>query len=330
MDPFRVEYPASVAEAVDLLGRSQGRAKLCAGGTDLIPNLKHRLYEPEVVIHLGKIHALRGVIDAGDHLKIGALTTLDEIANHAAVREHAPSLARAAAEVAGPQLRKMGTIGGNLCLETRCLYYNQTYFWREALGFCLKKDGTVCHVVAGGQKCVAASSNDTATVLLALDAFIDVSSPAGDRTLSVDDLYVADGIKNTVLGDADLLSAVRVPKARDGVARREGFAKLRHRQAIDFPLLSVAIRIDLACEVIDRAKLVVNALQAKPHVVKIDFARGRSPDEALAVEIAEHAYKRCNPTTSIADDPAWRKEMVPVYVRRAWDEAWLVPLPLDT
>jgi 4-hydroxybenzoyl-CoA reductase subunit beta len=243
------------------------------------------------------------------------------------VAAHAPSLARAASEVAGPQLRRMGTLGGNLCLETRCLYYNQTYFWREALGFCLKKDGTVCHVVAGGQKCVAASSNDAAAALMALEASIEVVSAAGRRTLSIDDFYVSDGIKNTVLGDGDLVVAVRVPKAPAGVARREGFAKLRHRQAIDFPLLSVALRVDVAGGLVERARLVVNALQAKPHHVKLDFAAGVAPDGALLDCVAREAHKRCTPTTSIADDPAWRKEMVPVYVRRAWAEAFSTDAP---
>src|SRR4051812_17797814 len=134
MDPFRVEYPTTIAEAVSLLDRSGTSAKICAGGTDLIPNLKHGLYEPEVLIHLGKIRGMDAITDEGDHLRIGALATLDRIANSDLVRTLSPSLARASAEVAGPQLRKMGTIGGNICLETRCLYYNQTYFWREALG----------------------------------------------------------------------------------------------------------------------------------------------------------------------------------------------------
>lgn len=190
MDPFVTEMPTTVDEAVQSLVAHQaaGRVtKIVAGGTDAVPNMKHGLHEPDVVVHIGRVTGLRGVKDGGSHLEIGALTSLHDVSLDALVREHAPGLARAASLVAGPQLRRMGTLGGNLALDTRCLFYNQTHFWREALGFCLKKDGTVCHVIAGGKKCVAAASNDTATMLLCLDAEVVLQTPGGRRTLPLEE-----------------------------------------------------------------------------------------------------------------------------------------------
>jgi 4-hydroxybenzoyl-CoA reductase subunit beta len=318
IDPVPVETPATVAETVALLAQHGAAAKIVAGGTDAIPNMKHGLHEPEVVVHIGRVKELVGVRETADALEIGAMTSLHTVAHDPLVLAHAPGLARAASLVAGPQLRRMGTLGGNIALDTRCLYYNQTYFWREALGFCLKKDGSVCHVVAGGKKCVAAASNDTATMLVALGASVDVRNASGERTISLDDFFVADGIKNNVLAPQDLLVRVRVPKAD---ARREGYAKLRHRSSIDFPLLSVACAasVDAAGALTD-VRVVVSALQARPNKLALDAFKGKKLDRACVDEIAALAHQRCNPMTNIADDPAWRKDMVPVMVRRAFED----------
>lgn len=325
LDPFQLETPATVDEAVALLARHGDKARVMAGGTDVVPNMKHGLHEPEVLVSIGRIRALQGIAATGDGLELGALTTLHEVEHSDVVARMAPGLTRAASLVAGPQLRRMGTLGGNICLDTRCLYYNQTYFWRESLGFCLKKDGTVCHVVAGGKKCVAAASNDTATMLLALDAAVDIQSPAGVRTVKLDDFFVANGAKNTVLEPGDLLVKVRVPAppaSSSGVRRLEGYAKLRHRNSIDFPLLSVAVRFDVDAEdKIVAARLVVSALGARPNKLDVSFMHGKQLDDAAVRDLAQLAFQRCTPLTNIADDPAWRKDMVPVYVRRAVDDA---------
>jgi 4-hydroxybenzoyl-CoA reductase subunit beta len=318
LDPFRLETPSTVDEAVALLAAHGDKAKVLAGGTDVVPNMKHGLHEPEVVVSIGRIKTLKGIVETSDALELGALTTLHEIEHSDVVARTAPGVQRAASLVAGPQLRRMGTLGGNVCLDTRCLYYNQTYFWRESLGFCLKKDGTVCHVVAGGKKCVAAASNDTATMLLALDATVDIQSPGGVRTVKLDDFFVGNGAKNTILEPADLLVKVRVPRAPAGARRLEGYAKLRHRNSIDFPLLSVAVRFDLdAAGLIQEARLVVSALGARPNKVNVDAWKGKPLDDRTVDEIAQLAFSRCTPLTNIADDPAWRKDMVPVYVKRA-------------
>ncbi len=327
MDPFPAETPTTLDDAVALLAahHAAGRTtKVIAGGTDAVPNMKHGLHEPDVVVHIGRVKGLKGVVDRGDHLAIGALTTLHDIAHDSLVRAHAPGLARAASLVAGPQLRRMGTIGGNIALDTRCLFYNQTYFWREALGFCLKKDGSLCHVIAGGKKCVAAASNDTATILLCLDAEVVVRGASGERTMKLDDFYVANGIKNTVLEPTDLLVQVKVPKAKDSNKRIAGYAKLRHRNAIDYPLLSVGLRVDVdAANIVTAMRCVVSALQAKPHKLPCDTWIGRAFDQTVVDELKKLAFAKCAPVKNIADDPAWRRDMVPVLIQRALDDAKL-------
>src|SRR5262249_20563395 len=203
----------------------------------------------------------------GERLVIGAGMRLTEIADSLLVHRGAPALAQAAGLVGGPHHRAMGTLGGNICLDTRCRFYNQTYFWRKALGFCLKKDGTVCHVVKGGQKCVAAASNDTAPALLSLGATVRLFSPRGARELPLEQFYVADGIRNTVLEPDELLTEVRVPLPLGRVVT--GYQKLRIRASIDYPALTVAVA---ACLEKDRTtqsiRMVLSALGARPHPVK--------------------------------------------------------------
>ena len=217
----------------------------------------------------------------------------------------------------------MGTLGGNLCLDTRCLYYNQTHFWREALGFCLKKEGTTCHVTQTGKKCVAAASNDTATVLLCLDASVDILNQDGMRQVMLKDFYLGDGIKNNILKPNDLLVAIHVPKRTTSpVKRLEGFAKLRHRQSIDFPMLSIGVRFDIDTdEKISNAKVTINALFARPKTIQTDWLIGQSLTPDTIKQLGQYAKDRCTPLTNICDDPSWRKEMIAVYIQKACEKA---------
>ena len=321
--PFDVHLPTSIPEVLSLLSVHGDQAKICAGGTDLMPNLKHELHSPQVVISLNRIPELKGIIEEADYIIFGAMTSLDDIATHPLVLKHVPSLADACAHVAGPQLRRMGTLGGNLCLDTRCLYYNQTYFWREALGFCLKKDGTTCHVTQTGKRCVAAASNDTASALLCLDTVVEILKPSGLCIIPLLDFYKADGQKNNILDTQGLLVRIRVPKKTlSPLKRLEGFAKLRHRNSIDFPMLSVGIRFDVNdANEIQKAILTLNALAARPRTIVADFLKTRVLDQSAITDLAEYAYARTTPLTNICDDPSWRKEMVRVYVTRACEKA---------
>src|SRR6185369_13671175 len=191
---FDYHRPRTLDEALGLLSSLGPKAQLIAGGTDVLPNMKQGLFEPEHVVSIARLEELRGISlsSDGSALLAGAGMKLHEIAESLLVQRMAPALAEAAGAVGGPHHRAMGTLGGNICLDTRCRYYNQTYFWRKALGFCLKKDGTVCHVVRGGSKCVAAASNDSAPALIALEAEIELLGPKGERRVPAADFYTAD------------------------------------------------------------------------------------------------------------------------------------------
>jgi 4-hydroxybenzoyl-CoA reductase subunit beta len=309
--------PASVAEAVEALRANPG-ARLLAGGTDIVPNLKYGMYDTRHLVALrGLSHELRYLREEpSGELRLGALCSIDQLAGSPLLQGRLPALADACAQIAGPQLRRMGTLGGNLCLDTRCVYVNQTYFWRNALGFCLKKDGTVCHVVAGGQRCVAAASNDTAPVLLALEASVRTVSPRGERVLPLREFYVADGIHNTVLEPDELLTEVRVPAA--AARRRQAFAKLRTRAAIDFPALNLAVALEVESNAVKSVSLAVSALAARPALIKgLEDLHGRPADVLFAEELGRRARKQCKPLTNIGVDPDWRREVLPVLVRRA-------------
>jgi 4-hydroxybenzoyl-CoA reductase subunit beta len=319
---FQHHRPQTLAEAVTLLGELGDRARIVAGGTDLIPNMKHGLVEPEHLVSIGGVRELEGVRMADAYVEIGATTKLCDAAEHPAVVQHAPALAQALGAVAGPHHRRMGTVGGNVCLDTRCVYYNQTYFWREALGFCIKKDGTACHVVRSGKNCVAAASNDSAPALMTLGAEIHLLGPNGSRVVTADDFYTPDGINNTVKLPGELVTRVRVPI----VARRKsGFDKLRRRGAVDYPLLNAAARVDFAEDgTIASVDVVVSALAARPKRVKpLRVPPGAKPDDALWRQIAEAAFKQVRPLTNIDNDAEWRREMVRVVVRKALENAEL-------
>ena len=322
---YRYHRPSSVSDAIALKVEHGNDAMYVAGGTDLVPNMKHRLFEPDHLIALKGLPELRGIeklaSDEGGVLRIGAAETLSAVANNARVQELFPALADAAAHVAGPQLRNAGTIGGNVCLDTRCTYYNQTHFWREALGFCLKKDGDVCHVTRTGRKCVAAHSADTPPVLMTLGATAVFVGPNGTRDIPVADFFVADGIVNTRRTADEILTAVRIPLA--SASRRQAYVKLRQRKSIDFPLLTVAVAADVDdTGTIRSLNGVVTGLGSRPRALSKwnDAAEGRMFDAELIDELAERAHRQCHPLENIIVDPDWRRAMVPVFVKRALEQ----------
>jgi 4-hydroxybenzoyl-CoA reductase subunit beta len=321
LPPFEYHAPRTVDEAVALLSKYQGQAKLLAGGTDLVPNMKHRLFTPQHLIGLKAIQGLKEVRQEPEKIRLGAMCTIAQLAADPIVGRALPSLASAASQIAGPQLREMGTLGGNLCLDTRCVYYNQTYFWRKALGFCLKKDGTVCHVVQGGRRCVAAASNDTAPVLMTLDATVRVVGPGRSRELPILGLYTSDGIQNTVLRPDELLVEVQVPLPKPGTVA--GYEKVRVRASIDYPALTIAVAAQVdARNRLQWIRAAISALGARPHfVTRLEAFAGRELDDALVREVGQVAWKQCHPLTNINVDPGWRREMIPVFVRRAFAQA---------
>ena len=303
-----------------------------AGGTDLMPNMKHRLFTPNHLVGLKGVAEMRGIYladadgrPAGDgdavQVVIGAGETLSAVSANPLVRERFSSLARAAGLVAGPQIRNQGTMGGNLCLDTRCTYYNQSHFWRQALGYCLKKYGEVCHVTKVGKKCVAAASADTPPVLITLGAVADLVGGGRPRTVPIEEFFVADGIWNTVREPGEIVVRIRVPLPPPGT--RLAYQKVRQRNSIDFPLLSIALSARIATDdTLEAVSLVVSALGARPRVVSgLEKVAVGLPFDDAREAVAEQAYKQSRPLENIIVDPEWRRAMVPVYVRRAMGAA---------
>jgi 4-hydroxybenzoyl-CoA reductase subunit beta len=314
---YAYQRPAGLSEALELIARHPDDAMLIAGGTDVMPNMKHRLFTPNLLIGIKSLPELRGIWTTHDELIVGAGETLADVSRNPLVQKYAFALSQAAGSVAGPQLRNMGTIGGNLCLDTRCTYYNQTLFWRNALGFCLKKDGTVCHVTKVGKKCVAAHSADTPPVLMTLNAVVDLVSPEGSRSVPVQDFYIADGIWNNVRRRDEIVTRVRIPLPAESVVT--SFTKVRQRNSIDFPLLNIAVAADIADETLRDLRIVVSALGSRPRVVTglEKVAVGQTLTAETIDAAAERAFQQCHPLENIIVDPDWRREMVRVYVKRA-------------
>lgn len=315
---FEHHNPVSLEAALELLGEFSKRdeaAKIIAGGTDLVPNMKHEIELPQHVVSLKNL-GLEGVVQEGNEIVIGAMSSLESLLDEPLIAEHLPALKQAIREIAGPQLRVMGTIGGNVCLNTRCLYINQTYFWRSSLGFCIKKDGDVCHVIKGGKNCVAAASNDSALPFMLYGANLVLRRAGQERVVSVRDFYTKDGVDNRVIEPDEILTQIRVPLPSSGVSC--GFEKLRVRKAIDFPLLNAAALIERDdAGNVERAEIVVSALGPRPKLSILKANKlGRPLDEEMIADICKKARSGNKPLTSIATDPNWRREMIPVLIKR--------------
>jgi 4-hydroxybenzoyl-CoA reductase subunit beta len=309
--------PKSLDELVRALGERPDETRLLAGGTDLLPNLKHGLHAPKRVIGLRGVRELAQIDDTADgSLTIGAGVSLDRVAHDPRILARYPALARAASRVASPQIRHMGTLGGNLCLDTRCRYFNQTAFWRGALGGCLKKEGEVCHVVPQGKRCVAAFSADTPGPLITYDATLDLVSVRGSQTLPVAKFFGGDGLKNQVRASDEVLTRVHLPAPAAGL--RSAYEKVRAREAIDFPLLSVAAAVVLdEGGLVTDVRVVVGALGALPRAVgKLDSVKGKPLSAETIDAIAQAAHAQCHPLASLGAE-GWRQDVVAPTVRRA-------------
>src|SRR5574341_965535 len=252
LPPFTYLAPRRVEEAVRLLAEHGADAMPVAGGTDLYPNMKRRQFEPSVLVGLRGIRDLAGVSgSAKAGVRIGAGTTLSAVSSHPEIARHYAGLATAAGLVSSPQLRNVGTLGGNICVDTRCNYYNQSYEWRKSIGFCMKKDGDVCLVAPGSPRCWAVSSSDTAPVLWALGAEVRLVSASGERTVPIAALYRDDGIAYLAKEPGEILADIVLPPA-DGW--RSAYLKLRRRGSVDFPVLGVAVALRLEGDRADEAR----------------------------------------------------------------------------
>jgi 4-hydroxybenzoyl-CoA reductase subunit beta len=315
---FKLLRPRWVEEAVGCLGAHLGNARVLAGGTDLIPSMRQKLFAPAYVLDLSRITALRGISALPNGgVEIGALTTLRAIERSAFLREHYAVLAEAAATVASPVLRNMGTIGGNICLDTRCLWYNQSLTWRKGCGFCLKKDGDLCHVAPGGTKCWAAFSGDTPAALLCLNAEIEIASASGLRRMPLNEFYTGMGDNYRRLQPDEIVTRVFLSASSAdycGVYR-----KLRVRGSIDYPLAGVAVVMKRSNGHVADARIGITAVNPAPVLVKGagKLLAGKVVDEILAEAAGDLAAKTAKPLTTSALTPEYRREMIRVFTKRA-------------
>ena len=292
---FKYHSPRTVREAAELLA-APGGAMLVAGGTDLLPNMKRRQQVPPTLIGLRRIDELRTIQSSSSNDErlgavIGAGVTLTELVRDARIRESCGALWQAASQVATPHLRNMGTLGGNLCLDTRCNYYDQNYEWRKSIDFCMKKDGDTCWVATGSPKCLAVSSTDTAPALLALGARVTLVSAQATRQVDASDLYQNDGIHYLTRRPDEILTSVQIP-SMDGW--RSVYWKLRRRGSFDFPVLSVAAAARFGADgTVETARIVLGAVSSRPIVASA--AAAALPGHRLTDEVIAHAAGRIRP-----------------------------------
>jgi 4-hydroxybenzoyl-CoA reductase subunit beta len=317
LSEFRLSRPRNLPDALGHLTDHAGNTRVLAGGTDLLPSMRQRLFEPKQVLDLRRVEDLKGIRETKQGIEIGALTTLHEIEQSSILKKNYPVLTEAAKTVASPLIRHMGTIGGNICLDTRCLWYNQSLTWRKSCGFCIKKDGDLCHVAPGGTKCWAAFSGDTPPALLCLSAEIEIASATNSRRIPLRDFYTGEGDDYRRLQPNELVTKIILPQSSYGY--RGIYRKLRVRGSIDYPLAGVAVAVKKSNGHIEDIQIALTAVNPAPVLVpglSVITNNGAIGDEA-AEHAAELAARTAKPLTTSALTPEYRREMIRVFTKRA-------------
>jgi 4-hydroxybenzoyl-CoA reductase subunit beta len=319
LSKFRYYAPRSVREAVAIRADAGPESAYVAGGTDLYPNMKRRQQTPRVVIGLSRIQPLQRLRFGSEGVSIGSAAILSRVENDRRIRREYPALAHAIAEISTPLLRNMGTLGGNLLLDTRCNYYDQNYEWRQAIHFCMKKDGDICWVAPGSPKCLAVQSADSVPILIALSARAVLVSTQGEREIAVEDLYRNDGIAFLTKRPEELLTEIRLAKP-DGW--RGSYKKLRRRGAFDFPVLSVGAAVRREGDLVAQARLVLGGVASAPIRLTASEAilRGRPLEGDTIEAAAEAAVGPSRPMDNTDFSFLWRKEMTKKFVAGALRE----------
>lgn len=337
---FRFIQPKTLAEAADVLaseGASDGsdgikpasEVRVVAGGTDLWPNMKRRHQKPQTVISLMGIPGLAGMqVDPGG-LRLGATTILADIEKDALIQARFPAFARAVASISSPPLRNMSTLGGNLCVDTRCTYYNQTEDWRRSIGYCMKAEGEICWVATSSPTCLAHSASDSAPMLCALGATVVLASRQGEREIPLPALYNDDGIHYLTKRPDEILAEVRIPAGSDNTRCRSAFWKLRRRGSIDFAVLSSAVALWTdAGGLVTAARIYLGAVGSHPVEAKEsqDFLIGKPLTAEVIAEAARLARKPAYPMDNTDFQAQWRGTMVVQYTEAALREAAGLPV----
>jgi 4-hydroxybenzoyl-CoA reductase subunit beta len=319
---FRLHQPASLDEAARILAGEGPAARVVAGGTDLWPNLKRRHQKAAHVVSLAGVAGLRGVAVNGG-ARLGAMETLADLERHAALAARWPALVRAIGWISSPLLRNMGTIGGNVCLDTRCTYYDQNEEWRRSIDWCMKAEGKICWVAPSSPRCWAVQSADSAPMLVALGARARLVSAAGEREIPVEALYRDDGIDYLAKRPEEIVAEVVLPAGSDAARLRTAFFKLRRRGSIDYGVLSVAVALALEDGVVRSARIVLGSIASLPS--SADDAAAELVGRPLTDETIRAAAAKTRAAVTPMDntdlDPRWRGQVTPVYVERTLREA---------
>jgi 4-hydroxybenzoyl-CoA reductase subunit beta len=311
---FELHRPESLAAVLALLA-AKPNARVVAGGTDLITNLRHGLAAPSALIELARVPELSGIRPEPEGFRLGAGITLEGLADNAELRLAYPALTAAALSVAAPAHRAAATLGGNLCLDTRCVFYNQSQTWRHGNDYCLKYGGDVCHVAPTGQHCHAAFSGDIAPALLVYGAEIEIASPSGLRRIPLPDLYVDDGAAHLALDRTDVLTAVYLKAMDSGL--RSGYRKARARAAIDFPLAGVAVALRVDGNALSSLAVALTGTNARPFLLEGTQALlGRPVDDALLTELSKLVQKQVSPMRTTVTASNYRRQVAAVLAAR--------------
>ena len=333
LPPFQFRVAKTLNEAADILvsegaAEHEDNVRLVAGGTDLWPNMKRRHQKARTVVSLMSVPGIKG-IDVNGDIRIGATTILEDIVQNAAVRERYPAFARAVASISSPPLRHMGTIGGNICVDTRCTYYNQKEDWRRSVSYCMKEDGQICWVATSSPRCLAHTASDSAPMLCALGAGVRLVSTEGDRVIPIEKLYKDDGIEYLAKRPEEIVAGVLLTKESEATRCRSAFWKLRRRGSIDFAVLSSAVALwtDKA-GVVEKARIYLGAVGSYPVAAQeaSDFLVGKELTPETIAEAARLARKPSYPMDNTDFAPQWRGAMVVKYTEAALREAAGLPV----
>jgi 4-hydroxybenzoyl-CoA reductase subunit beta len=309
---FHLAEPRTVKEAIAARLSHPG-SRFVAGGTDLLVNMRRGISSPDLLVDLSGIDELTKIETNGHGVTIGAGVTIATVARNAVIATQYRALAQAAEAIAGPGHRIMGTVGGNLCLDTRCIYYNQSEWWRSANAYCLKHRGDICHVAPQGQRCHAAFVGDLAPALLVLGAEVSIAGTEGHRRVSLSELYVEDGKAHLTLADGELIVAVHLPPDPPLSA----YAKIRARAAIDFPLAGVAVALATSGTKIVSLRLALTGTNSRPFLLAgTEAFVGRSVDEKMLQEIDRLVQKQVQPMRTTIASANYRRVAAAALARR--------------
>ncbi|MFV1960124.1 MAG: xanthine dehydrogenase family protein subunit M [Planctomycetota bacterium] len=321
LPPFVLLRPTTAEEAARMLASEGPSAALLAGGTDLLPDMKRRQRTPKTLVSVASIEGIRGrAWNEAGALRIGAGESLRALERDERLAAVHPGLHDAILSISTPILRTMGTIGGNVCLDTRCDYYDQDEPWRRAIDFCKKCEGETCWTAPGSDRCWAVNSSDSVPVLIALGARIHLVGSEGARDLPLADFFRDDGIDYLAKQSDEVLTAIEVPPP---ALARTVYRKVRRRGAFDFPVAAVAVRLSMQRDRVEAARIVLSGVASAPIVCGEAAALlvGRRPEDDLLREVAKRAVRRAKPLDNTDHAPAWRKRVLRVEVRRALERA---------